>query len=642
MSRRVPASPKKMTAPPKTSSAPPIALWVVLAVALAARVVYHHLSRTSPSYEPLLLDPAYYHRWALRIIGGDWVGEGVFYGLPLYPFFLAAVLGATGLSLTAVKAVQILLGVASLFFVYRTGERLGGRSAGLLAAAAGALYGPLMFYEGLLIPEALGAVLYAAGLYLVVRHAEAPTVRTAVKLGVVTGLAALTKAGLLLFVPACALWDRKRTRGWKVPLTLVAATAAMILPVTAHNAWHGKDRVLLSSHSGFNLYVGNNPAAEGTFATPPGVGTNVESQERDARRIAEQARGRRLKPSEVSAFWSDKAWDYIRSHPLETGLLWLRKLALFLDAREISDVQDYDFEKQFNPMLRLPWVDFGWIAPFLFAGAVYAWRAGSAGRGVVVWLVTYAAAVCLYFVNARYRLPVLPAALVLAAYGATRLAQDLRSRRWPAIVLALVVGASGAWVSQLRLVGTAWTHQWVNAGDAYLNQQRFAESERCYRNAIEIDPRFAKAHLALGILMNKQGAYDRAKDHFMDCLAIEPHEDALNNVGLWYDSEGDDVTAERYFRQALELRETPQAHNNLGMVYGKRGQNAEALKHFERSLELNPDSARAWTNRGLVLYRLGRRPEAVESWRRALAIDPAFGEARKAMDYIEATQGRTA
>lgn len=648
MTRNKPGRPSRneRTAPPAqpAASALPAALIVILAVALGIRIAYYLTSRSCPSFEPLLLDPAYYHRWALRIVGGDWVGEGVFYGLPLYPFFLAAILGASGLSLTAVKAAQIVSGLVTLYFIYRTGDKLGGRRTGLWAAALGALYGPLFFYESLVIPEALGVALYSAALYLLLLYLEKGSVASAVRLGVVAGLAALTKAGILPVIVALAAWGLVRGKGRagasQAPFALVLAMFAVLLPVTAHNAYHGKDKVFLSSHSGFNFYVGNNPAAEGVFKAPPGVGTNVESQARDARLIAESAAGRPLKPSEVSAYWSAKAWNYIRQNPADAVGLWLRKVALFHDAREISDVQDYAFERNFNPMLRLPWPDFGWIVPLVFVGALYAVRSGGpAGRAAVLWVIGYTAAVCVYFVNARYRIPLLPAYLVLAAYGAARLWQDLRTGRWVAVLLALAIGISGLGLSQLRLVGTPRTSQWVNTGDVFMKQQRFAEAERCYKKALELDGRFAKAYLALGLLMNKQGMYDEAKDLFMSCLAIEPNVDALNNVGLWYDTNGDGQTAEKYFKDALKLGETSQAHNNLGMVYGKRGENARALEHFDASLRINPDSARAWTNRGLVLYRLGRVSEAVDSWRRALRIDPGFGEARKAMQYIESSQG---
>lgn len=621
---------------------PPKALVIILLTALAVRVAYYLTSRSCPSFEPLLLDPAYYHRWALRIVGGDWVGEGVFYGLPLYPYFLAAILAVSGLSLAAVKAAQIALGLGALYFVYRTGEKLGGRPTGLLAAALGAVYGPLFFYESLVIPEALGVTLYAAALYLLLAYLEKRTVASAARLGAVAGLATLTKAGILLFIVVLAVWGllrgKGRPGGAKAPAVLFLAYWAVLLPVTAHNAYYGKDTVLLSSHSGFNFYVGNNPAAEGVFKAPPGVGTNVESQARDARLIAESAVGRPLKPSEVSKYWSAQAWAYIRQNPLDAASLWLRKFALFHDAREISDVQDYAFERNFNSMLRLPWLDFGWIVPLVFVGGLYAVRSGgAAGRSAVLWVLGYTAAVCLYFVNARYRVPLLPAYLVLAAYGVTRLWRDARSGRWMMLTLAVVIGAAGFGLSQMRLVGTPRTSQWVNTGDVFMKQQRFAEAERCYRKALELDGRFAKAYLALGTLMNKQGLYEQAKDYFMSCLAIEPHVDALNNVGLWYDANGDGETAERYFKDALQLGESSQAHNNLGMVYGKRGENARALEHFEASLRINPDSARAWTNRGLVLYRLGRRAEAVDSWRRALGIDPEFGEARKALEYIQSS-----
>ncbi len=92
--------------------------WLFAALALGAlvRLLYLFSSKTSPFYEPLLLDPEYYHTWALRIVHGDWVGEGVFYGLPLYPYFLGIVYKISQNSLLFVKIIQGALGLVTIFF----------------------------------------------------------------------------------------------------------------------------------------------------------------------------------------------------------------------------------------------------------------------------------------------------------------------------------------------------------------------------------------------------------------------------------------------------------------------------------------------------------------------------------------------
>ena len=65
-----------------------------------------------------------------------------------------------------------------------------------------------------------------------------------------------------------------------------------------------------------------------------------------------------------------KAWDYIRDNPAGFFKLCIRKGLLFFDAREISDVDDYEFAARFNPVLGFPWLNFSWLGPLVFLGLV--------------------------------------------------------------------------------------------------------------------------------------------------------------------------------------------------------------------------------------------------------------------------------
>jgi hypothetical protein len=159
----------------------PPALALVLVGAAALKLLQLLLSHSSPFYEPAVLDAKYYHEWALRIAGGDLLGDGVFYGLPLYPYFLAACYALVGPVVLVPKLAQVALGVATIFLVYRIGERLDTAATGLLAAVLAAFYGPLLFHETLLVPESLAVPLYAAGLYLCCVFLERPSLGAAVR-----------------------------------------------------------------------------------------------------------------------------------------------------------------------------------------------------------------------------------------------------------------------------------------------------------------------------------------------------------------------------------------------------------------------------------------------------------------------------
>lgn len=564
------------------------------------------------------------------------MGDPVFYGLPLYPYFLALGYKLFHGSILAIKTVQVFLGVSTLFFVYKIGEKTAGSAVGLLAAGIGAFYGPLFFHETIFIPESLGVPLYAVGFYLFLVFLEKRSFLRGLVLGVVFGLAALTKAGIILFIFSfCVIFFlrllRKRESLWPV-LACLLGFLLTLLPVTAHNYLYGKDRVFLTYHAGLNLYIGNHPGAEGVFAAPEGMGSNVDAQLEDSRKLAERALGRSLKPSEISKYWRDKALRFVVQNPRQFLKLCARKLLLFFDAREISDVEDYEFSKNFVPFLKWPWVTFGALGPFVLLGFLACWKCRHR-FWIYLWTASYLLGVMLYFVNARYRLPLLSVFFVMAAVGLFRVYESWKARAWPRVFLYAFILLAGVWVTQLRLVGTSWARDYVNAGDVYLEKEEPGEAMRFYEKALSIDPGSAKAHLAMGLALSKSGRADEAKERYLKVIEIDPsNSQAYNNLGMWYDRKGDGEEAERLFLKAVELKpHSFQAHNNLGMVYGKRGQYEKAIHEFGIALELNPKSYRAHTNLGLVFYRLGEKGEALRHWEKALEINPEFQDAKLAL-----------
>lgn len=639
---------KKKASPVRISkTAPPPAdntAWMLpaaLLLGLVVRVAYLIFSHQSPFFEPLLLDPGYYHHWALRIAGGEISPPSVFYGLPLFPYVLALLYKLTGASLWATKIFQILLGLVTIFFVYRTGEKLGSRLAGGIAAMLTAVYGPLFFHEAVLIPENLAVPLYAASFYYACGFFEKPTAKKGAVLGVLFGLAALTKAGIMLFIPVFAVMLILRQKKAKAPLMPVWACLAVFVltlaPVTAHNFFRGKDTVLLTSHAGFNFYVGNNPLSEGTFVSIPGTGSSVESQIAGSRAIAERELGRPLKPSEVSKYWSDKAMDFIRQNPGRFLELCVKKFILFFDSREISDVNDYSFEKEFNPMLRFPWPGFALLGPLFILGLMLPLRRSRLAGLVYAWIGAYLVGLITFFINARYRLPMLAIFLPLAGLAVVELIETVKAARWGRLGAALAILAAAAGFTQLHPVGADVSLRYVNAGDAYFEKHGYNEAIDYYKKALAEDPESAKANLAMGMVLAKLGKADEAKDYFLKSIVTNPSSQAYNNLGLWYYDHQDVDAAEKAFNKAMELDpSSSQPYNNLGMIYGNAGRLDDAIRMLRKSVEVNPSSTKAYVNLGLALYKEGQRQEGVECWRKVLEIEPGNADARKLLSMVGA------
>lgn len=606
-------------------------IWCILAAALVIKVFYFISSQKSPFFQPLLLDPEYYHNWALRILKGGGAGEGVFYGLPLYPYFLAACYKIFNTSVAAVKLIQILLGLVTIYFVYKAARKIHSENAGLIAACAAAFYGPLFFSEQIFIPEALSLPLYAVSFYFAVCFWETPSVRKDLGLGVLLGLAALTKAGILLFVICFCVVNLFKKRF--SALVCLASALLVLSPVTLHNLITGKDFVLLTSHAGFNFYIGNNPRANGTFVAPEGTGSNVQDQIADSKHIAEAELGRELKPSEVSKFWSDKAWWFIRENPGTFFKLCGRKILLFFDAREISDVDDYVFCRNFVPFLNFPWLNFAVLGPLTLLGLGIAWKSVKYPGILYLWVGTYLLGLATFFTNARYRLPLLSVFFVLGGISVCELYFRIKARSWGQLSFFGLILVLGVGVTRSNLLASTPTVDYVNAGDAFTKMKMWDPAAEQYRKALEIEPDSAKANQAMGVLLTAGGRPDEAAPYYFKSLDKEPANALIyNNLGLWRDRNGRTEEAQRYFLKALEIKPThAQAHNNLGMLYGRAGENEKAAKEFEESLKVNPENPRTLTNMGLVLYRMGEKTHARECWKKALQIDPDFADAKRAV-----------
>ncbi|HWN82815.1 MAG TPA: glycosyltransferase family 39 protein, partial [Candidatus Udaeobacter sp.] len=120
----------------------------VALVALGVRLLYLLSLRSSPFFTVPVVDAETYVTMGRAIAAGDWAGgRTVYWQPPLYPYLLA--LGfRLGLGPLGIRLVQFGVGIATAVLLAKLGRRFGGERVGLLAGLAGALYGPMLFFEG--------------------------------------------------------------------------------------------------------------------------------------------------------------------------------------------------------------------------------------------------------------------------------------------------------------------------------------------------------------------------------------------------------------------------------------------------------------------------------------------------------------
>lgn len=180
--------------------------------------------------------------------------------LPLFPALLA-LFSSVGIdSYTAHQVVGCALGAATVVVCGLVGRRLAGEWAGLAAAAVAAVFLPLVIRDSLLMSESLYGLLIALALLATLRLRDEPSARRALELGVVLGLAALTRSEALLLVLLLALPAVRRPRRLAHLAIVAAAVALLCVPWAVRNSLEFDQPTLLTTGDGSVLAGANLPS----------------------------------------------------------------------------------------------------------------------------------------------------------------------------------------------------------------------------------------------------------------------------------------------------------------------------------------------------------------------------------------------
>jgi 4-amino-4-deoxy-L-arabinose transferase-like glycosyltransferase len=603
-------APKPATGLESGLARPPVEATLVVALVLLSfglRVAYVLQSRSSPLFDAPQMDALYHVEWARAFARGAEFQDGPFFRAPLYPWALGIVFALFGDGLLLPRLLQAALGAVCTLLVYGIGRRAFDRRAGALAALLHATSWIAIFYDGELLLEALATPLFLLGLWLALGLAERPAPRGLLLTGLAFGLSAITRPNVLLFLPVLAAWlflRGARGRAGLVRVGLLAlGTLAPILPITAINAAEG-DRVLISYQAGVNLWIGNNPHSDGSTAIAPGTRPDWWGGFEDTHAQAAQAEGRELRPSEVSRHYVRRTLAAIGDDPAWWlgHLAW--KLRLFWMDWELGNNEEPRFFAQRTFLRYLP-VSFGSLAALAAIGLWAARRSDRAHAPLALFALVYTVSVVLFFVNARFRLPVLPVLAVYAAHGAWWIADAFAQRRRAAAavavaaVVALALGS--AWLVPDTVRRNSDSNGLLQLGQAELRAGDHAAALVQLERALELWPRNEVARDALGFLGREcfnAGDHETAVRAFRSLGTHAPRDfDALFSLGsceLALDRPGPALEA---FERALEAPEPDEprflyeAYGRTVMLLEQAGRPADALRVGERMLSRFPEDA---------------------------------------------------
>lgn len=616
--------------------------WVVQGVAVFAaamilRLLHFWAMSKTVIYEVLIGDAWQYDQWAQQIAAGQWIGTEVFYQTPLYPYFLGVVYSVAGHSVWSARWLQAVLGSLACVLLARAGTRFFNYKVGWVAGLLLAAYPPAIFFDGILQKATLDLLLTSAIIWVVSRQSTRSSHIEILSLGCLLGLLILNRENAWVFFPVLLAWviwryfsEPNRLGGVLAVGALIGGMALTLGPVGLRNYYVGGEFLLTTSQMGPNFFIGNHRGASGRYVSLRPDRGDPRFERTDARILAEQAEDRSLTPSQVSRYWMHRSYQDIMSEPLNWVALLARKWFLTWNQVEMVDGEGIRVHSWYSPvLLGLRWfLNFGTLTAIAVMGA---WLSRKRFRDLWVLLgliLSFALAVTLFFVFARYRYPLVPLVTLFAAYGlvrAWRLAWDVTRAEWQEMLVAVTLGC-------LAAIATCWPNRdlhndevtYFSVGTALNDVGRYEEAMQQFEEALKIRPKFAQAYVNMGTTAIKQEKMDLAENYLREAIRIHPQNPvALQNLATILDKKGDEAGAEKVLLQTLENDPLMiPALQTMSRILTRRGETDEAVRYMQRAVEVDRQSPQAHSELAMTLMANRQFEAAVAAFETALKLSP--------------------
>ena len=562
---------------------------IVALLAFLVRLVYLLELSGQPGFLAPMVDEKWHWEWAHEILQKSFWGEGAYFRAPLYPYFLAFLVKITESSIFWVRFLQIFLCCGTSFFLYRLANRLFDEKVALLCGLIYAFYGALVFYETMFLIPVLFLFFLVWGMYRTVAYRDSQSLKIWIATGLIFGLATISRPNVLLVIPFLMLWiyfTRSRLTPFakkiKMPLALLAGVVIVITPVTIRNIIVTGDFILISSQGGVNLYLGNNPYANGLSMVMPEVELDESITWRQfiplTKAAAEKEVGRELSDAEQSSFWTHRAIDFIVNNPGKFLELMWKKTVYLLNGFENSDNTDIYYQRTKSHLFSLLlwesplFFPFGILLPLTLMGVYLRRNDFSKLLPLYIFIVAYSPTIVLFLVTARHRLPLLPFMIVIASAGLMGLVRGLKKIGGRKLILSFAIFIVTALLVNRTYYEEGFTNTFqihFNNGIKYERLADYASAEREYLLADQYYPLSAALINNLAHVQFQLGKLDEADKNYHRAIKLKPEYGRVyNNLGLLVKQKGNLDSALTLFHLALERFDTLWARTNeLGQIY---------------------------------------------------------------------------
>jgi 4-amino-4-deoxy-L-arabinose transferase-like glycosyltransferase len=357
-------------------------------------------------------DEHLYDQYGTLVAHGNLLGPpGDLRGYTLAPpgqyFTVGAVYALAGSRVLKVRIFQALVSALSVLLLYRLLRRLSVGVA-LVATFVLALY-PLVIYTAeTLYPQTMGLFWLLGAVNLLVDHVEAPSWKRLLGAGLLLGCGALTVPTILTICPVLGIWlwwaRRPSWRGVAEVALLAVCVAATLVPWQIRNYKVEHRFVPIAMVGPQIFFFANNPQAD-----PDSKDIRLVEKVYTPEVLAEIAR-----TGKPEAVYARHAWDFIQHDTGRFLLFYVKRLGHFFDFEPHTFTSNEHTGRGARLLVGLT------SAPALLlalAGALGLLRRSRLGALLVVLPLSWGLTSALFGVSIRYRVPVEPYILAVAAWA---------------------------------------------------------------------------------------------------------------------------------------------------------------------------------------------------------------------------------
>jgi 4-amino-4-deoxy-L-arabinose transferase-like glycosyltransferase len=334
---------------------------------------------------------------------------------PGLPLLLALFFSLAGPNIVWARVMMCVLGALLVPACFFLGRALASSRAGLVCALGAAVFPNWVWYSGDLLTDLSSATATAFLAWALIEGWRRDSLARFALAGFIGGAGVLFRSTGLALVPGAILWIFIVMPAWRRRFAASALVCAglicVLAPWTVRNTRVQGEFVLISTQGGTDLYSSNNPGATGILTHDSRLFRDEGSTLYPRDRFPNEARRSNLYQRDAMAFIRANPGRFLRLCAVRLGEFW----------------------KLYSP--RVPvWQSLltigslGLALPFALLHIVRrGWRRGPELL-LVILIASLSAVHAIYWSVIRYRMPIEPLVLALAAAGFTWLLDRRKSR----------------------------------------------------------------------------------------------------------------------------------------------------------------------------------------------------------------------